>query len=186
MGISDFFSNMFGKKDEPDYDPLNVKITDLKKGFIFEYDMKTWEVKEEYEYDWGNNNFTREFKIDCGDDHAYLHIEEDDDLILTLMRKVKIRSIDEDLPEEIINNQTPPKKLFYQGKIYFRENENPGYFKDVSNPSEEGWAEFISWDYFDETGQKVINVEQWGEREFEASIGTIVKEFEISNILPVK
>ena len=43
MGIFDVF-----KKDKgPDYDPTNIKITDVRPGFILEYDLKTWEVAPE-------------------------------------------------------------------------------------------------------------------------------------------
>ena len=67
MGLMDIISNLFSKKKEKAYDPLNIKVTDLKKGFVFDYDLKTWEVQEVYQYDWGNNFFSYEYKIDCGD-----------------------------------------------------------------------------------------------------------------------
>ncbi|MFO7863967.1 MAG: hypothetical protein R6U85_08220 [Salinivirgaceae bacterium] len=49
MGLFDLF-----KSKKSDYDVTNMKITDLKKGFVFEYDLKTWLVDEEYKYDWGD------------------------------------------------------------------------------------------------------------------------------------
>ena len=49
MGLFDKFK----KKKEPKYDPSNIKVTDIAQGFVFEYNMSTWEVKNEYEYDWG-------------------------------------------------------------------------------------------------------------------------------------
>ncbi|RLD43759.1 MAG: DUF4178 domain-containing protein, partial [Bacteroidetes bacterium] len=38
--------------------------------------------------------------------------------------------------------------------------------------------------YYDEKEELYICIEQWDEKEFEASAGIIIKEFEISNILP--
>ncbi len=184
MGLFDFFQGFF-KKKEADYDPTNLSVHDLKLGFMLDYDLKTWEIKEVYEYDWGNGFFTHEYKLDSGEEVQYLHVEQDDDLELTMSKKVKIRSIDEDIPEEIINNQIPPKKLFYKNKKFFRDNETPGYFRNANNNSEDAWLEFISWDYFDENAEEFITIEQWGEREFEASFGRRIKEFEISNILPI-
>ena len=76
----------FKKKNKdkgPHYDPTNIKVTDIRKGFIFDYNQKSWEAVEEYEYDWGNNDFTYEFKIVSEDETAYLHIEEDDDRYLS-------------------------------------------------------------------------------------------------------
>ncbi len=107
MGIFDFFK----KKEEPAYDPTNLRVTDLEKGFLVDYDLNSWQVVAVYEYDWGNNNFTREFKLDSGDDVAFLHIEEDDELFLTLTRKIKVRSVGEDLPEKILKKEHPPKKI---------------------------------------------------------------------------
>ncbi len=179
MGLFDFFK----KKEEPKYDPTNLKITDLEKGFLVDYDLKSWQVVAVYEYDWGNNNFTREYKLDSGDDVAFLHIEEDDELFLTFTRKIKVRSIDEDLPEKILKKEHPPKKIDYQGIKLYRENETPGYFKDSEKETDD-WDELISWDYYDEAEEHVLNIEQWGEKEFEASFGKIAKEFEFSNILP--
>ncbi len=181
MGLFDFFK----KKEEPDYDPLNVKVTDIKKGFVIEYDLKSWIVKEEYEYDWGNNFFSKEFKLDSGDDSIFLSLEDDDELEISVSKKIRIRSIDEDLPEYIMEHEHPPKKIYYKGVKYLKDSENPGYFRDLAD-KEKNWSEFISWDYFDEEEKNTICIEQWGEKEFEASIGKTVKEFEISNILPAE
>ena len=178
MGIFDRF-----KKKTPDYDPNNITIHDLRTGFMFDYDLKTWIIKEEYAYDWGSNYFTREFKVDSGDDSAYLHIDENDDLIMIFSGKVMVRAIDENIPEEIINHQQPPKKLSYKDTIYYLDKESPGYFSDDPE-NDDSWTEMISWDYYDEKGNFTISVEQWGERDFEASHGVMVKDYEITNILP--
>jgi len=179
MGLFDIFR----KKEKPDYDPTNITVKDLKKGFIFEYDLKTWVVREAYAYDWGDNYFTKEYKIDCGDEEAYLHIDDNEDIFITLTKKVRLRTLDEDLPEKIIEKQRPPKKIQYKDITYYRDSENPGYF-NATPDNDKNWTEMISWDYYDEEGKNVVNVEQWGERDFEAAIGQVVKDYEISNIIP--
>jgi hypothetical protein len=181
MGLFDVFK----KKEEPklNYDPLDVKVTDLQKNFVFEYDLKSWVVKEVYDYDWGNNFITREYKVDSGDETAYLSVDEDDEIYLYLMKKVNIRAIDEDLPEQIVKQEVPPKKLTYDGKTFFKGNEHPGYFHNTDDTTNE-WSEFILWDYYDESEKFIISIEQWGEREFEAAYGKVLREHEISNIIP--
>lgn len=174
---------IFKKKKGPDYDPSDVKITDLRRGFILEYDLKTWEVKEEYEYDWGGNYFTREFKLDSGDDIIYLHMDENDELSLSVTRKVKIRSVDEDLPEYIIKHQEAPKKIHYDGMDFFLDKESPGYFSDDPE-NDDSWIELISWEYYDSNEEYILAVEQWGDKEFVAAFGRVVKAFEFSNIIP--
>jgi len=178
------FFNFKKKKQERKYDPNNLKITDLQKGFMLDYELKTWEVKEVYEYDWGNNEFSFEYKLDSGDEQVYLSVDEDDGLELTITTKVKIRAIDEDLPEYIANHEKPPKKLIFNNINYFRDSQSAGYFRNMDTPPEQS-AEFIAWDYYDKKEQLTISIEQWGEHDFEASQGKVVEEFEFSNILPV-
>jgi hypothetical protein len=179
MGLFDRFK----KNKEPDYDPNNLKIEDLRVGFMFDYDLKTWVITEEYEYDWGDNYFTREYKLESSDDIAYLHIDYNDEGFMTINKKLKIRALGEDIPEEIEKNKRPPKKIAYDGVDYLLDKESPGYFSDDPE-DDDSWTEFISWDYYDADGKLVACVEQWGEREFEASHGKVVNDFEITNILP--
>lgn len=174
--------NFFKKKKEPDYDPLNIRVTDLKLGFIFEYDLKSWEVLEEYTYDWGDNYFSKEFKISSGADIMFLSVDEDDIIELTLQKKIKLSSIDGDIEGEIIKHKMPPKKIIYKGVDYYRDSESPGYFK--VEHTEKDWLEFISWNYYNEEEDRVLTIEQWDDREFEASYGKVIKEYEISGITP--
>lgn len=181
-----FFDNLFGKKkkEEEEVDPLNIKLIQLKKGYILDYDLSSWEVKEVYNYDWGDQFFTKEYKIFNGKDSRYLHVEEDDELELTLSEKIKPTTIDPDIPEHIVKHGHPPKKIHFKGKNYRLESESPGYFNEDDKPDQ--WVEHISWTYYDEEEANTLNIEQWGEREFEASVGKVLKEFEISNVTPSK
>ncbi len=177
MGIFDIF-----KKKESHYDSTNIQVKDLDVGFVFEYDLSTWEVQAIYEYDWGDNYFTREFKISDGTTTRFLSVEEDDELELSISQKIKIRTLDKSLLEILQDKQQPPKSIEYGGITYYLENEAPGYFHDIAKGDH--WEEFRSWDFEDKDGENILCIEQWDEKEFEASIGKKIKEFEISNILP--
>lgn len=179
MGLFDFFK----KKKTPDYDPNNIKITQLRKGFVLEYDLKSWEVISEFEYDWGGNFFSKEYKLDSGDQVIYLSVSEDDELELNVTDKIRLRSIDEDLSEYISRHEEPPSKVVYQGKTFYKDSESDGYFRDTADEKTD-WARVISWDYYDESEKEVLFIEQWGEKEYDASFGKVAKEFEFSNILP--
>jgi len=180
MGLFDFLKK---KDDEPAYDPTNIKITDLDQGWIVEYDLKTWEVKEVFDYDWGNNNFTVEYKLDSGDEQIYLHIDDDDKLYLTVSKPVRVRSLDEDIPEDIEQRKRPPKKIHYQNITYYLDRDSAGYSKERTK-SDDDWAELISWEYYDESEKNVINITQYDDFEFEASVGIMAETYEFSNILP--
>ncbi len=180
MGLFDFLKKNGGR---PYYDPNNVKITDLSTGWLLDYDLKSWRVNEMYEYDWGNSYFTREFLLDSGDDQVYLHVDPNDGMFLTITKNIKVRSIDPGLPEYIIDHQKTPPKLVYENIEYLLEKETPGYFSDQPK-YKDSWAELISWEFYDKDSKFILSVEQWGENDFTASQGKIVKEFEISNIIP--
>jgi hypothetical protein len=179
MGLFDFL-----KKDKPHYDPNNITVKDLEVGFVFEYDLRTWRVDQSASYDWGKGLFSREYKITDGKEWFFLSVDDEEEIFLTLTNKVMIRKVKEDLPDYIELNEAPPSRLSLDGVDYLLGEESPGYFKS-GHPDEKGdWEEMISWDYFNESEEKYLNIEQWSEREFEAYIGVVIKPFEISNILP--
>ncbi|MFY0686798.1 MAG: DUF4178 domain-containing protein [Cyclobacteriaceae bacterium] len=171
------------KKEEPEYDVTNLSLRDLNFGFLFDYDMKSWVVKEVYEYDWGSNNFTKEFKIDSGDQVAFLHIEDDDELVIQFTNSIKLRKIDEDVAEEIEKNEKPPKTLHHDGETYYLEGDSAGYFRDLTKKTED-WEELIAWEYYNDDEDKVLSITQWDEFNIEAGAGIVLKEFQFSNIIP--
>lgn len=168
------------EEDEPLYDPTNIQLNQLKKGSFIDYDFKTWEVREVYEYDWGDDFFTDEYKLSTAEDTVFLHVEEDDGLECTLTRKINIHDIDGDIPDHILENETPPMKVTYQGETFYRKGEGVGYFRNTDN---DNWYELVSWSYYDKEGKKILAIEQWGEEEFEAAYGIIANEYEFSNII---
>ncbi|MGB3618277.1 MAG: DUF4178 domain-containing protein [Catalinimonas sp.] len=180
MGLFDAFKK---KKPEPDYDPTNLRLQDLRRGFVVEYDLKNWQVSGEYEYDWGNNFFTREFQLDSGDDRCYLHVEEDDELVLTVSRKIGVRALGQDIPEYARKHEHPPERLVYEGVTYFLDEENYGYYRDTAAAGD-NWSELVSWSYYDESEKRTLTIEQWGDRDFEASVGEVVPPYAFSNLLP--
>lgn len=173
------------KKDKPADDYGNMTVHDLTVGCFFDYDLTTWEVKEEYEYDWGDEEFSREFKITNGKDTRFLSIDDGDELELIVSEKIKLRSIDATLYSYLVSSKDPkpPSKITYDGKTFFMDEEAPGLFFDLSEDNEDG-TEFISWTYYDENEAYSITIEQWEETSFDASYGKVIKEYHISNLLP--
>lgn len=179
-----FLKNLFGKKEE-EPKPFSRTVLDLDLGFIFEYDLRSWEVQAVYEYDWGDEDFTKEFKVSDGSETYFLAVEEDDEVEMVWSQKIPLAKIEGDMAEEIINKERPPKSIVYESKTYFLDEECPGYFHEKGQ-SENQWQEFIAWEYYDETEHFNLSIEQWGERSFEASLGRVLAAHEISDILPRK
>ncbi len=179
MGIFDFFKK---KETERHFDPTNITIRDLGKGYIFEYAIETWTVTAVFEYDWGDNYFTREFVIKNGPTEKFLHIEDDGGLIVTLSEKVKLRKLGEDVCDYIDAHQKPPKKIEHEGIRYFLDEKSPGYSKEIDAAN---WEELISYDYLDKEEEKTLCIEQYGDEEFEVTKGIVIDELSVSNILPI-
>jgi len=181
--MKDFFKNLFNKnkKEQMHYDPNNIKISDIRPGFVLDYDLKTWEVTEEYEYDWGNENFTYEHKLESSGDTLYLSLEDHNGIKCILMRKIRLNSITEDVETAIIQNEKPPKSIQYQGQTFYREHEQAGYFRVVGTQE---WEEFINWDYYTADEVQLISIEQWGDETFAAAYGIVLPESAFSNIYP--
>jgi hypothetical protein len=177
MGIFDIFK----KKEEKHYDPTDIKVTDLENGYLLDYDFETWTVTKMSEYDWGSNFFTREFTITSKDKVRYLHIEDDGKLIITLSEEIKFRKLGVEVLDHIELNGKPPKKINFLGITYFLDEKSPGFYRNTEN---ESWEELISFDYLDDDEKKCLSISQWGDDDFEASFGEIIKPMDISNILP--
>lgn len=182
MGLFDFFK----KKDEQKPSRGNVTVRNLQEGDFIDYYLKSWQVKELYEYDWGNNFYSIEYKLDSGDEIRYLSVEEDDQLILMICEKVNPIAIDKNLKEHIIENDVPMKRLEYKGVTYYLSRESLGYCRDWADDpdDEDNWSKLVTWEFLDETEKKFISVERWGEYEIDAAVGTIIQEYEITNIIP--
>ncbi|MBL4708601.1 MAG: DUF4178 domain-containing protein, partial [Flavobacteriales bacterium] len=107
MGLFDFLKK---DKKEPKVD---FTVNELEKGFIVDYFMKSWEVKKVSVYDWGNNCFSREYLLGSGDENIYLNVEEDDELICSVWRKLDIFDIDSGLANSITKNDDAPDRIIY-------------------------------------------------------------------------
>ena len=177
------FDKWFGKKEETTRDALSVTIKDLEIGDIVDYFMKSWEVKEVFKYDWGNNSFTKEYQLFDGTETVFLHVEEDDKVELSLTRSISLNVINPLLRSIIIDNDEPPATIEYSGTTYFKQEEAQGHVSDASEDFENESA-FVSWDYTDRKEKKILTLERSGEQDFDAFIGENVDAYEFSNIVP--
>ncbi|MCK5825339.1 MAG: DUF4178 domain-containing protein [Ichthyobacteriaceae bacterium] len=175
MGIFDFFKK---KKEDTFSDSLTLK--DLQKGDILEYFLKSWKVDEVLEYDWGNNIFSREYKLNSGDDVIYIELDEDDNDSVLISRDIKISKINPRLKGYIIDNDTPMKELEYKGIKYYFSEENVG---ECYAPGEDDASSLVSWTLDDEEEDSFISISRWDETDIEASVGEYGKVFEFSNII---
>ena len=176
MGIFNFF------KKSKEKSIIDFTLNDLKKGFVLDYFLKTWEVKSEYHYDWGNNCFAKEFLLDAGDESLYLYIEEEDQPQFSIWKPIRITDIEPDILAHFANNDEAPHSITYDEKTYKKTSAAQGYGRE--DPEDDAYDELINWTYEEKQNKKLVSINRTGESEFEIFEGEEVKAFEFTNILP--
>ncbi len=181
MGLFDFFKK---EKKVEDTEPRgDLTLSDMKKGYMVDYDMKTWEIKAYDCYDWGDGDLSYEWQLQSFDEILYLELEHDDEAYWSLNRKIAFRRLGPKVKQHILETGDSPEEIVYEGTVYYLEETSGGHF--MKSCQGEG-AEVLTWDYEDDDGNAFLSIEQWGEREFEASVGFPVQEYQFDNILPRK
>ncbi len=174
--------NPFKKKRDESDPVVDFTLSDLKPGYVVDYDLKTWKVTAQNYYDYDGDRVD-EWELTCADDVVYLEREEDDGLCWTLSRKVPISRLDGDPQSHVVEHEDPPEEVTCNGVTYFAESSDAGeFYKDGADPP----RELIVWEYLDDSERKTLSIEQWGEDDYEASIGEIVEEYQFSDILPIE
>lgn len=181
MGWKEFFG--FGKKEEDkETDTItNLTISLLKPGYLVDYDLKTWEVLARHHYDWGDGELSYEWQLKCHDETIYLGKEEDDEVEWSISRPISFARLGPKVRKHFKEHDEPPEEIVYESTTYYMEESSGGNF--FKNGKGSGQA-FVVWDYEDVSGDKYLSIEQWGEDEFEASVGEGVEEYQFTNILP--
>lgn len=186
MGWKEIFGFGSKKEDEeaPVADPLkDLTLANLQPGFFVDYDLKTWEVTAYNYYDWGHGDTTHEWQLKSHDETLYLQKESDDEDEWSVSRPIPFERLGPKIGEYIQENDDPPDEVVYDKTTYFLDTFGGGYFyRDGQGQGQE----FLAWDYADESGERYLTVEQWGDEEFEASEGWPVESYQFTNILPRK
>lgn len=175
------FWDIFGKKKEESIDPLKIDLKSLKKGWMVDYDMTTWEVKAHHKYDWGTRNFTDEWELQSSDKIMFLYYESEDSDEFSISYKIPIGKIEGNIKEYLKTHEDAPGQIVFEGKTYYLDDDGGGLFLENGQGPEQ---EFIYWDYEDENEENFVTIEQWGENEFEVYAGKWVEGYQFENILP--
>jgi hypothetical protein len=181
MGWKDIFKKKSDQKDEI-LDPLkDLTLKNLKTGYYVDFDMKTYQVTGRNIYDWGGGDKTYEWQLQSSDEVIYLEQESDDEDHWSISRKIPFGKLGAGIRKHILENEDPPEEVLYESTPYYLEEMGGGHFLKDGLPPEKP---LLKWDYVDDSGKHFLAIEQWGEEDFEASIGESVEEYQFSNILP--
>lgn len=179
MGLFDIFRKKSPARE--DYSKVDLALDDLMVGCMVDYDLKTWQVAARHYTDWGEGDKTHEWQLKSYDDLIYLERSEDDEVQWCISRKINFNRLGSEIPERIKDSGDPPQTVTYESVSYYLEESGGGhFFKDGRPPGQP----MLSWDYADDSGRRFLTIEQWGEDEFEASLGETVEDYQFTNILP--
>jgi len=155
-----------------------LNLLDLHTGSQFEYDSKTWTVTNVTDCDWGDSE-SKEYDIEAGGEKACLEAGlEESELSMTVTKSISINMIDGDTIGHIHQHNNAPQELSMNGYQFYLADDYGGF---CSNRNTGEKDEVYIWEYYDESENFVLTIEQWDENEFEASFGTIVREHEIND-----
>ncbi len=168
------------KQEAPQLEDL--VLSKLRPGYLVDYDMNTYQVAARNCYKWEEGGVTDEWELKLGDQVFYLErIEEDGYVEWSLCQKFSISELEGDIAAHIQKHEDPPETVTLKGtSFHFEEDDIGEFFRGDSKEP----MHFVSWDYEDESGQKFLTIEQWGETKFDLTLGFSVEEYQFSNILP--
>jgi len=172
----------FRKKRKNELDPIDdLVLSKLRVGYVLDYDMTSWQVTKHFKYITNEGDESEEWELKSGRDTVYLSREEDDEVEWLISRKIPIGAIEGEVKQTIIGSDEPPDRVQYEGRAFYLDETGAGCMYVQPNGQAQ---EYIYWDFIDESDERLLTIEQWGETEFEASIGEYVGEHQFDHILP--
>ncbi|MEM1201663.1 MAG: DUF4178 domain-containing protein [Acidobacteriota bacterium] len=181
MGLFDFLRKREDPAD-PHPDPIHdLVLSKLRPGYLLDHDLETWQVTAHHRYELDGEDTVEEWELLAGRQRVYLELEHDDGEHWSLSKKIPLGAIDGDVRRHILDNDDPPPRLRHDGVDYHLDESRAGYyFENGVGPRQE----LLKWDYVDGDEARTLTVEQWGEDDFEASVGKVVFPHQFTNILP--
>ncbi len=170
-----FFSKT-PKEKKTIFKKTNSRQSKIFVGHSFRYDNRRWQVVGANKYDFGRNSITSEFELESQGEKAFLNIDNDDENTYAIYNEIDLSEIDEEVYQHLTNDDNPLEILHHGGKPYFLDEESTGHYSQEGTNEKE---EFIMWDYYDETREKILSITQWDDTEFDASVGRILNDKEV-------
>lgn len=160
---------------------IDFEVADLKKGFILDYDFRSWEVKDVVVYTWDNGVKDYEYNIYDGRDMKFLNYETVGNSI-SIFWEGHINDVWPDARGKIRNNQDITNSEFvYKGQKFFFSGEGTARVKSSSET-----FGMQNWLFENDSDDTLISFNKYEDNSMEVYVGKKLKTHEISNILPRK
>ncbi len=171
--------NFFKKRQPPA--AVSLELQDMQAGYLFDYDLRTWQVTAVHDYVYGKHSQAREWEVEHSNERCFLQCSSDDEVSWCFGTKINLHEITPDVRKSIIATEDPPKQVTLRGQQYHLEESGTGQFYQAQGKEA---AEFIYWELIDAQDKRFVTIEQWDESDFTASLAERVERWQFSNVLP--
>ena len=191
MGLFDRFKRAMDSRREDDatrtdIDPLaDLTLEKLRPGYLLDYDLKTWTVREHVQYDF-DGFLVDEWELESDEGEVrFLELEDDDGPAWSFSRQGPLTALGFEeggsLTRYIATRDDAPELLTYEGETYELVEAGPAELVEADGTR----RPLVFWTYtHEEDDERFLAIEQYGEESFDASAGHSVEPYEFDNILP--
>ncbi|MDW7690876.1 DUF4178 domain-containing protein [Flammeovirgaceae bacterium SG7u.111] len=185
QGQSEMKSKAKPRNIKPTYDPTDLTVGNLQTGFLLDYDLKTWEVVNENQFDWYNGQSESEYKITADTRQKFLNVRiENGQEVVIDFKIISIYAINNRLEAEITLRNKPANILTFNEMPFYREGmTKEGIFFNIT--TKDHGKKIDVWEYFNEARTEVLRIERHG-KDFRTFYGNVVSTLQFSDILPKK
>ncbi len=163
-------SNKIESKDEFKFD--------LKTGDVFDFDDHTWKVISEMKYEYGGGEIEKCWKIISGYQEGFLSYDGEE---IYFFVKDDFQKVWPPLIKYLKEHTDLPEEIKFENDAYTLIYSTAGYYY---GPDRGEKVPVIVWLYENSKDKfNLLEIQQWGEEDFEVLIGRKVEEWEIENIL---
>ncbi|MCS7018775.1 MAG: DUF4178 domain-containing protein [Cytophagales bacterium] len=165
------------------FDPTHITIENLGVGYLLDYQLKTWQVVNQIQYDWTDGTSEREYKLVSGNEMLYLSVRREGVVLdCRIGTIVNLYTIDSQLDKVIQQEGQPPSILYYEGFTLYREHKLSGLLFSHSHHNKP--IKVTVWDYLDATRTYHLRIGKDEYQRFFTIFSKKVDEIDFSEILP--
>lgn len=176
------FKRLFGirkaKKGSEDTQ-IDFDVPDLKKGYILDYDFRSWEVEDVVLYTWDNGVKDYEYNLFDGKEKQFLNYETVGQQI-SIYCEANMNDVWSEARGKIRKSVDITEDEFeYKGNTYYFAGEGSAKVKSSIET-----YHMQNWLFKNDTDDTLISFNKYEDNSMETYVGKKLKKHEISNILP--
>ncbi|MCC5945779.1 MAG: hypothetical protein JJT94_12670 [Bernardetiaceae bacterium] len=164
-------------------DVIKLTLYDLSQNDILDWQLSTWKVVREVQYDWENIESHRQVQIsDKKNSHEFYIIKKGHIQSVFQESFVSLVRYFSDL-EMQLQQENPPSSLSYENETYWRDYALRGN-KFLLSESNQPFFPVKVWIYFNQNKDKMLRVENFDNFDFKLTHGIAQDVQGFTNLLP--